>query len=83
MLADVDLPEELRFHGLPGEFAVVSFPDERLGEEIGLVHTELFDKTILNRIPKGRRPKLCRLVEAIPRTATGKVKRKEAGKLLC
>lgn len=82
-LSPVALEEELRFLGLTGDFAVVSMPDERLGEEIGLVHTESFDTTLLARSAYARRPKVTRLVEAIPRTATGKVQRKEAAKLLC
>ncbi len=80
-LSPLGIEEELRKLGATGEFAVVPIRHQDLGEEVGLVSVEPVDESILKRIPWHRRPKQVFLIDQIPRTVTGKVKRNEAAKL--
>ena len=81
-ISPIAVEDELRAAGVTAEIAVVGYPDDALGEEIGLISLEPIPDGILQSIRNSRRPKRVAIVQEIPRTSTGKVKRKQAAELL-
>ena len=80
-LFHIAIEDELRQCGATGEFAVVSIPDQRLGEEVGLVCVGEVSQSVIDQLPYRYRPKRVVVVEALPQTATGKVQRRKAAQL--
>jgi len=76
-ISPVELEHELHRLGLSGEFAVISMPDKKYGEEVGLACCNQFDFSILKSIPKYRRPKRVFLLNNLFYTHTGKLQRKK------
>jgi len=81
-LSPVELEEELFNFGLRGEFAIISVPDEKYGEEVGLVATKKINKKILKNVPKYRRPKRIIVLKELPYTPSGKIQRKKLSNLV-
>jgi len=77
----LEIELELENYGLKGDYAIISIPDDIFGEEVGLASTGVTDFSVINSIPKNRRPKKIFIVDAIPKTITGKIKRKKLADL--
>ncbi len=71
----IEIEAKLRLAGLKNEFAVISIPDEKFGEEIGLVVIKKFNEKILEKLPNFIRPKKVFYVKKLFYTPTGKVQR--------
>ncbi len=76
-ISHFELESELRKSGLEGEFAVISLPNEKYGEEVGLVICKLSDLSALEKIPKYRRPKQVFLLKTLFYTPNGKLQRRK------
>ncbi|MDR2147635.1 MAG: AMP-binding protein [Tannerella sp.] len=63
-------------------FAITSLPDEKLGEAVVLVTEKQIGKSLLKDLPKYCQPRKIIVLDKIPMTETGKIKRKELQDLL-
>lgn len=82
-LAPVAIEEQLRNLGYAAHFAVAAIPDERLGEEVGLIYVdEPPTESMIDSLPKHIRPKRIVQTLMIPQTITGKVKRNQVTNIL-
>lgn len=80
-ISPVELEAELHEIGLSGEFAVISIPSEKYGEDVGLACCKQFDFSILQKLPKYRKPKKVFLLNDLFYTPTGKLQRKKIADL--
>lgn len=76
-ISPIELEAELNEIGLSGEFAIVSIPSEKYGEDVGLACCQPFDYSILQKLPKYRRPKKVFLFDNLFYTQTGKLQRRK------
>jgi O-succinylbenzoic acid--CoA ligase len=63
-------------------FAITSLPDEKLGEIVVLVTEKKISKSLFKDLPKYCQPRKIIIIDKIPITETGKIKRKELRELL-
>jgi O-succinylbenzoic acid--CoA ligase len=63
-------------------FAISSLPDEKLGEIVVLVAEDQINESILNLLPQYYKPRKIIVVDKIPMTETGKIKRQDLKNLL-
>jgi len=80
-ISPIELEHELRKLGLGGEFAVISMPSEKYGEEVALASCAQFDFSIIEKIPHYRRPKKVFILDKLFYTHTGKLQRKKISDL--
>jgi len=76
-ISPIEVEHELYNVGLGGEFAVVSIPSEKYGEDVGLACCQESDFSIIKNIPKYRRPKKIFILNNLFYTHTGKLQRKK------
>lgn len=75
-ISPVELEQSLCKSGLRGEFAIISMPSKKYGEEVGLACCEKLDFSIIKTLPKHIRPKKVFLLNKLFYTHTGKLQRK-------
>jgi O-succinylbenzoic acid--CoA ligase len=63
-------------------FAITSLPDEKLGEIVALVAENQIDESIFNNLRKHYKPRKIIVIDKIPMTETGKIKRQTLKNLL-
>ena len=63
-------------------FAITSLPDEKLGEIVILVAEKQIGKSLFKDLPKYCQPRKIIIIDKIPMTETGKIKRRELRELL-
>ncbi len=75
----LELEDEIRTLGITGEFHIFALYDDTYGEEVALATTHMSDWSVLQTIPKYRRPKKVYRVPIFFTTATGKIQRAQLG----
>jgi O-succinylbenzoic acid--CoA ligase len=63
-------------------FAITSLPDEKLGEIVVLITENQINPSVFNHLPKYCKPRKTIVIEKIPTTETGKIKRQTLKNLL-